>query len=71
MKSDDNVINDRNVALNDNGTFTAFFGSEATCGDQANRVDISAGWNFLLRIYRPGGSVLLGEYTLPDVSLVR
>ena len=58
MKSDDNVINDRNVALNDDGTFTAFFGSEAECGDQVNRVDISEGWNFLLRIYRPGRSVL-------------
>lgn len=71
MKSDNNVINDRNVTLNDDGTFTAFFGSEAACGAQANRVDISTGWNFLLRIYRPGSAVLSGEYTLPEVTTVK
>ncbi len=70
MKSDNNVINDRNVTSNDDGTFTAFFGSEATCGAQENRVDISEGWNFLLRIYRPGPAVLSREYTVPDVSVV-
>ena len=68
MKSDNNVINDRNVAFNEDGTFTAFFGSEAACGEQANRVDISDRWNFLLRIYRPGSEVLSGEYALPEVS---
>jgi hypothetical protein len=69
MKSDNNVINDRNVTPNDDGTFTAFFGSETVCGAQANRVDISEGWNFLLRIYRPGPAVLSREYQLPEVSL--
>jgi hypothetical protein len=69
MKSDNNVINDRNVTPNDDGTFTAFFGSETVCGAQANRVDISEGWNFLLRIYRPGPAVLSREYKLPEVSL--
>ena len=69
MKSDNNVINDRNVTSNEDGTFTAFFGSEAVCGAHANRVDISGGWNFLLRIYRPGSAVLSGEYTLPEVSI--
>ena len=68
MKSDNNAINDRNVSSNDDGTFTAFFGSEATCGTKENRVDISDGWNFLLRIYRPGSEILSGEYTLPEVS---
>jgi hypothetical protein len=69
MKSDNNVINDRNVTPNDDGTFTAFFGSETVCGAQANRVDISEGWNFLLRIYRPGPAVLSREYQLQEVSL--
>lgn len=71
MKSDNNVINDRNVTQNDDGTFTAYFGSEAACGAQANRVDISEGWNFLLRIYRPGPAVLSRKYTLPEVSVVQ
>lgn len=71
MESNNNIINDRNVTFNDDGTFTAFFGSDAACGDQANRVDISDGWNFLMRIYRPGDAVLSREYTLPEVSIMR
>ena len=70
MKSDDNVINDRNVTPNADGTFTAYFGPEAACGDRPNRVDISEGWNFLMRIYRPGPEVLSREYTLPEVTRV-
>jgi len=71
MKSDKNVINDRNVAANDDGTFTAYFGSEASCGDKPNRVDVSEGWNFLMRIYRPGPAILSRRYTLPDVSVAQ
>jgi hypothetical protein len=71
MKSDANVINDRNVTPNGDGTFTAFFGSEDACGARPNRVDISEGWNFLMRIYRPGPEVLSREYTLPEVSVVQ
>lgn len=71
MKSDNNAINDRNVKTNSDGTFTAYFGSEAACGAKPNRVDISEGWNFLMRIYRPGPAVLSREYTLPEVSVVK
>ncbi len=67
MKSDRNIVNDRNVVLNDDGTFTVHYGSDALCGDQPNRVDITEGWNFLMRIYRPGQSVLSRTYTLPEV----
>ncbi len=70
MKSDDNIVNDRNVNLNPDGTFTVHFGSRALCGEQANRVDITEGWNFLMRVYRPGRSVLDRTYTLPDVKAV-
>ena len=69
MKSDNNIINDRNVKLNDDGTFTAYFGSEAACGTKPNRVDISEGWNFLMRVYRPGESILKREYVLPEVKV--
>lgn len=68
MKSDDNIVNDRNVKLNDDGTFTVHFGSEQACGDKANRVDITEGWNFLMRVYRPGSSILKREYQLPTVE---
>ena len=70
MKSDSNIVNDRNVTLNDDGSFTVFFGSEETCGTHPNRVDITEGWNFLMRIYRPGQAVLQRTYKLPDVKEV-
>ena len=70
MKSDDNIVNDRNAVLNDDGTFTVFFGPEGLCGDRPNRVDITEGWNFLMRVYRPGQAVLDRTYTLPDVTEV-
>lgn len=71
MKSDDNIVNDRNVELNADGTFTVFFGSEQNCGARPNRVDITDGWNFLMRVYRPGEKVLAREYALPDVDVVQ
>ena len=43
-----------------------FFGSHEACGDVPNRLDVSEGWNFLMRVYRPGPSVLNGSYRLPD-----
>lgn len=70
MKSDNNIVNDRNVQLNDDGRFTVHFGSAETCGDKPNRVDITEGWNFLMRIYRPGPSILRREYQLPAVEVV-
>jgi hypothetical protein len=71
MKSDDNIVNDRNVELNADGTFTVFFGSEQNCGARPNRVDITDGWNFLMRVYRPREKVLARAYKLPDVEVVR
>ena len=65
MKSDNNIINSSNVKLNADGTFTVYFGSVEICGDVPNRLDTTEGWNFLMRIYRPGKSVLDGAYKLP------
>lgn len=70
MKSDNNIVNDRNVKMNGDGTFTVYFGSEEKCGDKPNHVDITEGWNFLMRVYRPGPSILKREYKLPDVRVV-
>jgi hypothetical protein len=67
MKHENSILNDSNVVLNNDGTFTAFFGPKELCGDVKNRLDISDGWNFLMRIYQPGPSVLSGAYTLPNV----
>ena len=65
MKSDDNIVNSSNVRLNADGTFTVHFGPKDACGDVPNRVDVSEGWNFLMRVYRPGPSVVDGTYKLP------
>jgi hypothetical protein len=64
MKSDHNIVNSSNVKLNPDGTFTVHFGSAECCGDVPNRLDTTEGWNFLMRIYRPGPSVLDGTYKL-------
>lgn len=72
MKHTNNVINASNVVFNDDKTFTVYFGSEENCPKEAkNRVDISDGWNFLMRVYLPGETVLNGEYVLPEVEKVK
>lgn len=68
MKSDNNIVNSSNVRLNADGTFTVYFGSKEACGDMPNRLDVSEGWNFLMRVYRPGPSVLNGNYVLPGAE---
>ena len=67
MKSVNNILNASNTKMNPDGTFTVHFGSEQACGDVPNRLDVSEGWNFLMRVYRPGQSVLDGSYKLPNV----
>ena len=66
MKSVNNILNTSNTKMNADGTFTVYFGSKEACGDVPNRLDVSEGWNFLMRVYRPGQSVLNGSYKLPN-----
>ena len=66
MKSDNCILNAANTTMNADGTFTVRFGSKQACGDVPNRLDAPEGWNFLMRVYRPGRSVLEGRYVLPD-----
>ena len=68
MKSDNNIVNSSNATLNADGTFTVCFGSKEACGDAPNRLDVSEGWNFLMRVYRPGQSVLDNTYKLPEAK---
>ncbi len=67
MKSENAIVGSSSVKLNSDGTFTVSYGSKGACGDVPNRLDVSEGWNFLMRVYRPGPTVLDGTYTLPDV----
>jgi hypothetical protein len=71
MKSDNNLVNSSNVKLNTDGTFTVYFGAAETCCEAPNRLDTTEGWNFAMRIYRPGKSVLEGGYKLPEAKPVK
>lgn len=73
LKSTNSVINASNVKYNKDGkTFTIHFGSKDRCPSSVkNRVDISDGWNFLVRAYLPGESVLNRTYKLPEVTEVK
>jgi hypothetical protein len=68
IKSENSLVNSSNVKLNPDGTFTVYFGSKELCGDVPNRLDVTEGWNFLMRVYRPGASVLDGTYKLPKAE---
>lgn len=70
IKSEQAVLGEFKTTLNPDGTFTAHFGSQARCGNVSNRLDISDGWNFLMRVYRPGPSVLGDGYKLPTPTLI-
>jgi hypothetical protein len=65
------VVNSSDVKLNSDGTFTVYYGSEQACGDVPGRLDVTEGWNFLMRVYRPGPSVVDGTYKLPDAEPVK
>jgi hypothetical protein len=70
MKSENAILNSSHVKLNPDGTFTVYFGSKELCGDVPNRLDVTPGWNFIFRVYRPGKSVLDGSYVLPPAKPV-
>jgi len=65
------VLNSSTVKLEPDGSFTAYFGSKAACGERANRLDTPPGWNTMMRVYRPDPSVLNGGYVLPATTLVK
>jgi len=71
IKSENSIVNSSTVKLNADGTFTVYFGSAETCDEVPNRLDVTEGWNFLMRIYRPGKSVLDGAYPLPAAKPVK
>jgi hypothetical protein len=68
MKSTKAIVNSSNAKLNRDGTFTVYFGSREACGNVANRLDVTEGWNYLMRVYKPGANVLDGRYRLPPVT---
>ena len=71
MKSENVIVNSSTAKMNADGTFTVYYGSKELCGDVPNRLDVTEGWNFLMRVYRPGPSVLDGTYKLPKAEPVK
>ena len=71
MKSESVIVNSSTVKLNADGTFTVYYGSKELCGDVPNRLDVTEGWNFLMRVYRPGPSVLDGSYKVAKAEPVK
>ena len=70
MFSENCILNDNNTEYNQDGTFTVRFGPASACGTRPNRLDTAPGWNFLLRVYRPGSSVRDNTYRLPELTPV-
>jgi len=64
------ILNGYNVKYNEDGTFTAHFGSKQDCGDVANRLDITEGWNFLMRVYKPRLDEL-SNYKLAEIKAIK
>jgi hypothetical protein len=71
IEYENSLLNNQNVVLNQGGTFTAFFGSKELCANLPNRLDTPERWNFMMRVYLPGRSVLDGTYVLPEVVPVK
>jgi hypothetical protein len=68
MFSDNNNINGATAKFNEDGTFTVYYGSEKDCGKRPNRLEITQGWNILMRPYEPGQSVMDGNYKMPAIT---
>jgi hypothetical protein len=66
--SDNNTLNNTTAKYNEDGTVTVYYGSEEDCGKRQNRLDITKGWNILMRVYVPGQSVIDGKYKLPKIT---
>ena len=65
MKSENCIINSANVNLNDDGTFTIWYGPKQLCAKAPNQLGVTEGWTSLMRIHRPGPSALRGSCQLP------
>jgi hypothetical protein len=72
IASENSTLNSKRAKLNPDGTFTAYFGSKDLCGDVPNRLDVTEGWNFMMRVYLPDPETVLGgRYTLPQTVPVK
>ena len=62
------VVNSVMGARNDDGSMTIHLGG---CDDgRVNCLPVMEGWNYVVRLYRPGPEILDGSWTFPDVEPV-
>jgi hypothetical protein len=72
IASENSTLNSSRAKLNPDGSFTAYFGSKKLCGDVPNRLDVSEGWNFMMRVYKPDPETVLGgRYKLPATAAIK
>jgi len=64
--TEDGILNEFNMSLNDDGSFDAYFGE---CGDVDNNLPTVEGWNYILRIYEPRLDELQ-EFRLPEMKKI-
>lgn len=62
-----NSINNVTAVRNDDGSVTVNAGG---CEDgRVNCVPVTEGWNYIVRMYRPGEAALSGEYSFPEFEV--
>lgn len=62
-------VNNITAAPNEDGSVTVHFGG---CGDgRPNCLPISDGWNYVVRLYRPGAEILDGAWSFPAAEPVQ
>lgn len=71
IKSDNSMVDSSSVKLNEDGSFSVYFGSKELCGDRPNRLDVADGWTAVMRVYKPGDAVRSGAYKLAAVAPVK
>ncbi|MFV8817622.1 DUF1214 domain-containing protein [Haliea sp. E17] len=60
-----NSYNNFSAKKNDDGSYTIRFGG---CDDdKANCIPITPGWNYAIRMYKPRGEILDGNWTFPKI----
>ena len=69
-QNEDIILNGFNTTPNEDGSVTVNFGSAAQCGNVNNRLATVAGWEYLMRLYKPRLDKLK-SYKLPKITSVK
>jgi hypothetical protein len=66
LHSENSSLNNRNIKIDTDGTFTIYYGPKELCGQVDNWLPTPGdNWYLGMRIYRPGESVINGTYSVP------